>query len=50
MTAVVAASNSDGITWQAWKYLLDSVLCQNIGNLARLAEEFMVESWRIFDC
>lgn len=39
--AVVAASNSDCVTWQAWKSLLDSVGCQNIGNLMRLTEEFV---------
>lgn len=41
MKAVVSASYSYCITWQAWKSLLDCVGCRNIGNLTRLAEEFV---------
>lgn len=49
--AVVAASSSDCITWQAWKSLLDSVGCQNIGNLTRLTEEFVGRELKFFfDC
>lgn len=39
--SIVAANSSDCITWQAWKSLLDSVECQNIGNLTRLMESFV---------
>lgn len=39
--STVAANSSDCITWQAWKSLLDSVQCQNIGSLTRLTERFV---------
>lgn len=39
--SIVAANSSDCITWQAWKSLLDSTECQNIGSLARLTERFV---------
>lgn len=39
--SIVAAKSSDCITWQAWKSLLDSAECQNIGKLTRLTERFV---------